>query len=49
MNESVVKCRFDVAHTKDVLLVFVVLVDLRGSVVPNLLLLGLRLGSLLGF
>ena len=46
MNESVVECRFNVAHAEDVLLVLLVGVHLRRSVISNLLFLLLRLFTL---
>ena len=49
MNESVVESCLDVADSKDILLVFVLLVDLRWSVVSDLLFLGLIRLSFLRF
>ena len=46
MNESVVECRFNVAHAEDVLLVLLVGVYLRRSVISNLLFFLLRLFTL---
>ena len=46
VNESVVECRFNVAHAEDVLLVLLVGVHLRRSVISNLLFLLLRLFTL---
>ena len=46
MNESVVECRFNVAHAEGVLLVLLVGIDLRRSVISNLLFFLLRLLTL---